>query len=125
MGFKNKEDELRQQDNELQKQLITYASFLDSNMKTMKNCRAAIDKLKIENKNKDEEIVKKKQYMQILQEKRERIESEKKAVLKYQDFLETVREEFNDEYNEVVDILNRYYTLQESNQQLSQKLFQM
>ena len=39
MVFKHREDEIRQKDHELSKQLITYASYLDTNMKTMKNCK--------------------------------------------------------------------------------------
>ena len=66
MGFKNREDDLRQQDNELQKQLITYASYLDSNMKTMKNCKLNIEKLKVENEQKEKEIERKKQQLIIL-----------------------------------------------------------
>ena len=83
MGFKNREDDLRQQDNELQKQLITYASYLDSNMKTMKNCKLNIEKLKVENEQKEKEIERKKQQLIILKQKRQRIEAEKKAVLTY------------------------------------------
>ena len=40
--------------------MITYASYLDSNMKTMKNCKLNIEKLKVENEMKEKEIERKK-----------------------------------------------------------------
>jgi len=45
MEFKAREDELRQKETDLHKQLITYASYLDGNMKTMKNCKNSIELL--------------------------------------------------------------------------------
>ena len=43
----------------------------------------------------------------------------------YQEFLERVREQFSDEYNEVRDIRDRHTTLKGSNEELSAKLAAM
>ena len=47
--FKQREQDLRQKDNELQASLIQFASYLDGNQKAMDKCDKNIEKLKIEN----------------------------------------------------------------------------
>ena len=94
-------------------------------MKTMKNCKLNIEKLKVENEMKEKEIERKKAQLIILRQKKHRLEAEKKGVLAYQEFLERVREQFSDEYNEVRDIRDRHTTLKGSNEELSAKLAAM
>jgi hypothetical protein len=49
------------------------------------------------------------------------MDMENRAVDKYRDFLERVREENSDEYSEIKDILARYTVLQKSKADLTQK----
>ena len=81
--FKQREQDLRQKDNELQTSLIQFASYLDQNQKSMDKCDKNIEKLKVENEEKDREIAKKKQQLLILQDKEKRIVKQKSAVQKY------------------------------------------
>ena len=64
----------------------------------MDKCDKNIEKLKIENMEKDAEIAKKKQQLDILKQKETRIIKQKMAVEQYQKFLEDVREKNSDEY---------------------------
>merc|ERR1712032_308956 len=120
--FKQREQDLRQKDNELQASLIQFASYLDGNQKAMDKCDKNIEKLKIENEEKDREIAKKKQQLDILKMKEERIKKQKSAVEQYQIFLEEVRSANSDEYNEIGDILARYQVLRDTQNDLKRKL---
>ena len=57
-----------------------------------------------------------------LKEKYNRVERKVEAMREYEDFLQKVKNEHPDEYNELQDIVNRYNTLYESNQKLQQNL---
>lgn len=83
-------------------------------MKTVKTCKASIEKLRVENEQKEREIEKKKQQLDILKQKSKRIEKEKRAVEAYQKFLEQVRDDNSDDYPEIMDILNRHKTLKDN-----------
>ena len=69
--------------------------------------------------------MRKTKQLKVLKAKSERILQQKAAVQKYNDFLEDVRNQHNDEYTEVGDILSRYYILNESKRDLFQKLQKM
>ena len=88
----------------------------------MDKCDKNIEKLKIENEEKDREIAKKKQQLLILQEKEKRIVKQKQAVQKYQKFLEEVQRLNSDEFNEIGDILSRHTVLQNTSSDLLNKL---
>ena len=81
--FKQREQDLRQKDNELQASLIQFASYLDGNQKAMDKCDKNIEKLKLENEEKDKEIAKKRKQLEILNMKEERIKKQKQAVEQY------------------------------------------
>ena len=74
---------MRQKDNELQASLIQFASYLDGNQKAMDKCDKNIEKLKLENEEKDKEIAKKRKQLEILNMKEERIKKQKQAVEQY------------------------------------------
>ena len=88
----------------------------------MDKCDKNIEKLKIENMEKDAEIAKKRQQLDILKQKETRIIKQKLAVEQYQKFLEDVREKNSDEYQEIGDILARYKVLMETQNSLKEKL---
>ena len=102
--------------------MIQFASYLDGNQKAMDKCDKNIEKLKIENMEKDAEIAKKRQQLDILKQKETRIIKQKLAVEQYQKFLEDVREKNSDEYQEIGDILARYKVLMETQNSLKDKL---
>lgn len=58
----------------------------------------------------------------MLKEKYNRVERKVEAMREYEDFLQKVKNEHPDEYNELQDIVNRYNTLYESNQKLQDNL---
>lgn len=109
--FQTREAELREEDHKLQQSLIQYATFLDNNAKVMRTCDQNIARLKEENKQRDLEILRKKEQFRILQAKRARIEQQKEAVEQYQSFLEDVKNKNSDEFTEVNEINLRYIKL--------------
>lgn len=60
----------------------------------------------------------KKEQKKILIEKAKRIELKVKAMRKYESYLDSVRDENTDEYQELGDILARYWTLKNANTSL-------
>lgn len=122
--FQTKEAELREEDNKLQTSLISYATFLDTNAKIMRNCDINIARLREETKIREGEIERKRKQLQILQSKKIRIEQEKAAVEQYQSFLEDVKTH-SDEYNEVHDIRGRYNTLHGVQAKLTERVAQI
>ena len=68
--FQTREAELREEDHKLQQSLIQYATFLDHNAKVMRNCDQNIVRLKDENKQREAEIERKQQQLNILKAKR-------------------------------------------------------
>mmetsp|Transcript_39787 Transcript_39787/g.38345 ORF Transcript_39787/g.38345 Transcript_39787/m.38345 type:complete len:98 (-) Transcript_39787:382-675(-) len=55
---------------------------------------------------------------QVLIEKAKRIELKVKAMKKYEKYLENVRDQNNDEYTDLSEILARYWTLKNANTNL-------
>lgn len=98
---------------------------MDQNTKVIKKCDDNIEKLEKDNKEKDDEIMRKTKQLKVLKAKSERILQQKIAVQKYNDFLEEVKNQHNDEYSEVGDILSRFYILNESKRDLFNKLEKM
>lgn len=109
--FKAQEQDLQKKDTQIQESLIEFSSYLDANQKQMKKCDENIAKLQIENVQKDAEIVRKKKIHAILLQKSKRIEKQRSAVQKYQDFLEEVRSNNSDQYGSITAIIDRHKTL--------------
>ena len=72
--FQTREAELREEDHKLQQSLIQYATFLDNNAKVMRNCDTSITNLQEVNRERDKEIERKKKQLEILEQKKQRIE---------------------------------------------------
>jgi len=66
IGFRLQEKELREKDQEIQEALINFAAYLDANQKAIKKCEESIDKLDKENREKDDEIRRKRKQLDIL-----------------------------------------------------------
>ena len=123
--FQTREAELREEDHKLQQSLIQYATFLDNNAKVMRNCDQNIAKLREENEQRAREIERKRKQYDILQSKKNRIEEQKTAVEKYQEFLENVKSFNNDEFTEVIEIRDRYRTLNSTQEALNKKKIEL
>ena len=61
----------------------------------------------------------------MLREKSARIEKQKRAVEQYEEFLQRVKEHNSDEYADIKKILQRYETLEASQQKLKMEQAQM
>ena len=68
---------------------------------------------------KEEEYSVKKRQLTFLEKKEYRIQLKKAALMKYEKFLDRVREN-SDEFNEVSDIIHRYETLIKENKKMDQ-----
>ena len=62
------------------------------------------------------------ELLKILEEKSTRIEFKVSAMRQYEAYLESVKDYNPDEYQELSDILSRYWTLKDSNTKLTQNL---
>ena len=91
----------------------------------MRNCDQNIAKLREENEQRAREIERKRKQHDILQSKKKRIEQQKAAVEKYQQFLEDVKSQNPDDYSEVFEIRDRYKTLSSTQITLDEKKIQL
>ena len=113
--FRDQEADLRGLDLELQNSMIKFSQFLQDNEKKKNDAdqRRADEKKKIEVLHK--QIERKRDQYQILQDKYKRINLKVRAMKKYEEYLDSVRERNPDEYQELSDILSRHQTLKNSN----------
>lgn len=105
--------------------MIKFSQFLQDNEKKKNEADA---KRNEENKKIEllrKQIVRKEEQLHILQEKQARINLKVKAMKKYEEYLDSVRERNPDEYQELQDILARYKTLKESNDKLNRKMVEL
>ena len=104
----------------MQESMITFSVFLQDNEKKKNK---ANDKIKSEKILKDEKVLeyerKKKEHTE-LEKKAKRIELKKKALLKYENYLEEVQKSCSDEFSEIPEILARYETLIKENIKLNE-----
>ncbi len=111
--FKAQEQDLQKKDTQIQESLIEFSTYLDLNQKQMKKSDENIQKLQLENAEKEIEHDKKQRILKVLREKAKRIEKQRIAVQKYHDFLEEVRSNNPDQYGSIMAIIDRHKTLQE------------
>ena len=117
MEFRETEKDLRAKDLVIQESMIQFSVFLQENEKKKKKAADKIENEKKETLNKQTEISTKTAQLKQLQLKAKRIEARKTALLKYEDYLDKVRNS-TDEFNEISDILFRYETLNKENLKL-------
>ncbi len=117
-AYRRREDGLRRKDLELQESLIKFNKFLQENES---KCNRALKRAAEERKQqatKDNDIKKLEATLkQILIDEAELKEKVEKN-LQYQDYLENVCHSMSKYFPEISDILTRYYTLRDANQQL-------
>jgi chromosome segregation ATPase len=117
-AYRRREDGLRRKDLELQESLIKFNKFLQENeSKRYRAQRRAAEERKQQDA-KDVEIRKLEDQLhdKLLEESKLKDEVEKN--LQYQDFLENMCQTMSKYFPEISDILGRYKTLKDANQQL-------
>ena len=102
--------------------MIKFSTFLQDNEKKKKRADQKIKEEKELIDLKDSEIQRKQEHLKILEEKSKRIEFKVKAMKQYESYLESVKDNNPDEYQELSDILSRYWTLKDSNVKLNSNL---
>jgi hypothetical protein len=117
-AYRRREDGLRRKDLELQESLIKFNKFLQENeSKRSRALKRALDERKQQDA-KDIEIRKlESQLKQILIDEHE-LKEKVEANIQYQDYLENVCQSMAKYFPEIQDILSRYSTLRDANQQL-------
>lgn len=119
------EEEIRKRDLEIQVQLVDFCQFLQENEIKKKKAQerlaqeeSAFKDKNIEIKAIEDEIEKEVNSQKVLEEK-------VISLKKYEEYLETVRTAYNDQFPEIADILSRYATLKKSNNDLVRERKQM
>ena len=107
LQFREKEKELRQKDLAMQESMITFSVFLQDNENKKKQADDKIKKETALKNEKEEEFKRKEKEFEFLRKKAQRIDRKKKALMKYEAYLEDVKNN-SDEFSEITDILNRH-----------------
>ena len=111
LEFRETEKDLRQKDLEIQESMIQFSVFLQDNEKKKMKAKQKIDDEKALSLIRDKEIEQKRKLLANLEQKAMRIDAKKKAIEKYQIFLDSVQKRYPDDFIEVDAIINRYIVL--------------
>lgn len=117
--FKKDEAELIEKDMNLQDQMIEFANYLQVNEQNKKKSEQKLKEEKDLTERKRIEILKREKQEYMLKRKTEIIGYKVNSMKIYENYLQEVMEEHQDEYSEISDIKNRYDTLKQSNKELS------
>ncbi|CAE7587123.1 FAP73 [Symbiodinium natans] len=117
--FRKKEEQLRVKDLQLQNQLVKFNKFLQDNeaKRQRSEKRAAEEAAQI--KQKDDEILDLEKQLEDSKALCSKLEEEKDRNMKYEEFLELVKETCDD-YAEISEIVERHSTLEGANIDLSE-----
>lgn len=119
--FKRREENLRKKDLELQEALVLFNKFLKENEhKRRRADHRANEEIKKRIKW-EKEIAVKKQSLESLKDKREKLKKQHKKNEKYQFFLNKVLEQHGNHFDEIPSIINRHATLMEAFRDLEAK----
>lgn len=91
--------------------MIQFSVFLQDNEKKKMKAKQKIDDEKALSLIRDKEIEQKRKLLANLEQKAMRIDAKKKAIEKYQIFLDSVQKRYPDDFIEVDAIINRYIVL--------------
>ena len=118
-AFRRREEGLRKKDLELQESLIKFNKFLQENesKRTRAEKRASEEAKQREAKEKD--IKRLRGDLREMNEQSEKLKKTVNANKKYQDYLDKVQLKESEDYPEISDLLNRYKTLQDANEDLT------
>ena len=119
--FKTLERIIREQDLDVQEKLIGFCKYLNENEKKKKRANERYDAVLADSEEKDKNIMKLKDDIEILEKDKKKISQKKVQLMKYADFLEKfrVKNHDGDNYGDIIDILDRYKILSKSKKQLT------
>ncbi|CEM37481.1 unnamed protein product [Vitrella brassicaformis CCMP3155] len=115
--FRKKEEQLRAKDLQLQHQLIRFNKFLQDNEAKRRRAETRATEERSQIKQKEEEIAELEDQLETGRKQLQDLEEQVKKNMKYEEFLEQVKID-NDEFAEITDLLTRYDTLDNANQDL-------
>lgn len=116
--FKTQEEAIRERDLAIQEQLIRFCKFLQENeAKKNRADRRAQEEERLRDQ-KQKEIDALKINCQDLQRQQDKLDRKVRALKKYEDYLENVKNSNQDQYNDPGEIIQRYKTLIKSNEHL-------
>ncbi|KAF4658605.1 Coiled-coil domain containing 42 [Perkinsus chesapeaki] len=115
--FRNKEDQLRAKDLQLQHQLIKFNKFLQDNEGKRRRAEVRAGEESAQIREKENEIDEIERQLRESHRLHRELQLEVNKNGCYEAFLELVRDT-SDEYNDIQDILTRYHSLEEANEDL-------
>jgi len=124
-NFRDRERDMKANDNELHQKMIKFHSFFEENKQKRNRAKEKILEERKLIESKEVEISSKNELLSILQQKAERIQKKTDAMGEYGRYLESVKNNNQDEYSEISDILSRYNTLKQSNIKLEESKRQL
>jgi chromosome segregation ATPase len=120
-AFRGREEDLRKKDLELQESLIKFNKFLQENeSKRNRAVKRAADEKKLR-EIKEVEIAKLKTQLDENGSQTKKLKETVEQNMKYTRYLEMVQESVQEDYPEISDLLNRYKTLKDANEDLSER----
>jgi len=120
-AFRCREEDLRKRDLELQESLIKFNKFLQENeSKRNRAVKRAADEKKLREV-KEVEIAKLKTQLDENGSQTKKLKETVEQNMKYTRYLEMVQESVPEDYPEISDLLNRYKTLKDANEDLSER----
>ncbi|CAJ1402636.1 unnamed protein product [Effrenium voratum] len=118
--FRKKEEELRTQDLKLQSQLVQFNKFLQDNEAKRRRSETRAHEEAAQIKQKDDEILDLEKQLEDSRSLCAKLEEEKERNMKYEEFLELVKETCDD-YAEISEIVERHATLESANTDLAEQ----
>lgn len=107
---------------ELQESLIRFNKFLQENESKRNRAEKRAHEEAKQRRQKENDIAKLDSELSSMKVEYNKLEQTVGKNLKYQKYLETVQEAMPEDYPEVIDLLNRYQTLDDANADLTERL---
>lgn len=112
------EQRIRDEDADTQKDLINYSKFLQSNQNEKQKCKRRYNEEKKSNHAKTEELKKLDAELMVQKELAEKISRKANMLRKYDEYLTSVINANQDQFQNLNELLMRHRTLQQSNEKL-------
>lgn len=122
LEFKETEKDLRQKDLQMQESMIQFSVFLSGNEQKKQQAAEKIEKEKKLLKEKEAEMREAKQMHQMLEKKQARVKNKQRALMQYKEYLEKIREQHPEEFDEVKKITERHQVLVSENRKLDHRI---
>jgi len=120
-AFRRREEGLRKKDLELQESLIKFNKFLQENESKRNRAIKRANDEKKQREAKEQEILRLKAQLEDNKNMSRELSNNVQKMMKYTRYLETVQEDVPEDYPEIADLLNRYKTLKDANEDLGRR----